>query len=133
MTRLISIALVAAGGALGALARWGVSSWVSQRFYGAIPWGTFTVNTIGSFILAFLAMSAEIGLVSPQLRVFAAIGFLGAFTTFSTFSVETLGLIRQGQYLNGFINIGIQIITGLLFAFLGLIAARALWTSLLKH
>lgn len=133
MTRPISIILVAAGGAFGALARWGISSWVSSRFYGSIPWGTFTVNMAGSFILAFLTMSAEIGLVPPGLRAFAAIGFLGAFTTFSTFSVESLNLLRQEQYLNATINIAAQVVTGLIFALLGFITAKALWTAVLKH
>lgn len=94
------LAWVALGGALGAVARYAASSWVSQlTVHSAFPWGTFVVNVVGSCALGFL-MALGIGdggLLLPQHRHLAGTGFLGAFTTFSTFSFETLEAVESGD------------------------------------
>jgi fluoride exporter len=82
--------LVAAGGALGALARFGVSTWLPRVDF---PWHTLLVNILGSFVLGFLFL--EQGMEHPT-RLFVAVGFIGAFTTMSTYSVETVELWREG-------------------------------------
>ena len=85
--------LVLAGGALGSGARYLVSLWMVDRLGSAFPWGTLSVNVVGSFLIGLLATLAdEFGAVSPDTRVFLIVGLLGGFTTFSSLSLETLRL-----------------------------------------
>ena len=89
---------VAIGGALGAMARYGVSTLVfdasSQRF----PYATLSVNVLGSFLIGILfVLIVEKGLLPPEMRSILMVGFLGAFTTFSTFSLDALGLWQNGH------------------------------------
>ena len=91
---------VAIGGALGAMARYGVSTLVfdasSQRF----PYATLSVNVLGSFLIGILfVLIVEKGLLPPEMRSILMVGFLGAFTTFSTFSLDALGLWQNGHLL----------------------------------
>jgi len=91
---------VAIGGALGAMARYGVSTLVfdasSQRF----PYATLSVNVLGSFLMGILfVVIAEKGLLPTEMRSILMVGFLGAFTTFSTFSLDALGLWQNGHLL----------------------------------
>jgi CrcB protein len=122
--------LVCLGGALGAGARYAVSGWSLRLLGSAFPWGTLVVNVIGSF---FLGLLMEAGLrtdvLSPNLRIAIAVGVLGGFTTFSTFSYETLALLREGALRLGLLNVFVQIFGGLAAAFLGLAAAGLLVRS----
>lgn len=88
---------VAVGGALGALLRFGVSGWVQGWTAGPFPWGTMTVNVLGSLLLGFAVVWLEAAATSAEIRQFATIGLLGAFTTFSTFSYEAVALLRDGD------------------------------------
>jgi CrcB protein len=105
--------VVGAGGAIGALARYYVSDWMRLALGESMPWGTFTVNVLGSFALGFLLVWLQAFAPNDQLRQFAAIGVLGSFTTFSTFSYETVTLARAGEitraasYAAGSIVVGI--------------------------
>lgn len=85
-------ALLAAGGALGALARYGVATWVQQRTGPGFPWGTLVVNVLGSFALGFVLAAIADPAWRPPIVAFAATGFLGDFTTFSTFAYEAAAL-----------------------------------------
>ncbi|MGE0682253.1 MAG: fluoride efflux transporter CrcB [Candidatus Binatia bacterium] len=91
--------MIGLGGILGANARYLVAGWVTQRFGLAFPWGTFLINISGSFVLGlFMAyMLRHPAYYYP--RLFFAVGFLGAYTTFSTFSLESLQLIQNGRFL----------------------------------
>lgn len=89
---------VALGGAIGALLRYGVSGWVQEWTAGTFPWGTMTVNVTGSLLLGFAVVWLESAVSPPEVRQFAAIGLLGAFTTFSTFSLEATSLLRDGDW-----------------------------------
>jgi len=90
---------IALGGALGASARYLLVG-VVQSFSGSLfPLGTLVVNALGSFLLGYFYEAALRSAVTPELRAFFAVGVLGAFTTFSTFSYETLGLLREGATL----------------------------------
>ena len=91
--------VVGAGGALGAIARYYVSEWMGVFAGQSMPWGTFTVNVLGSFVLGFLLVWLQAVAPNDQIRQFAAIGVLGSFTTFSTFSYETVTLVRAGEVL----------------------------------
>lgn len=118
---------VALGGAIGATGRYGI--WLlTSRFApnSHFPWGTATVNVVGSFVLGFLL--ARWGLrtepAGPELRGFLAVGVLGGFTTFSTFSYETIDLLRAGHVSSGVLNVVVQLSLGLLACWAGILCGR---------
>lgn len=112
-------------GAFGALARYGLSSAV-QRFTGSLfPWGTLTVNVLGAFMFGFLWSLVEHRLIiSVETRVIILSGFLGSFTTFSSFMFESGAYVADGQWGMAALNIGAEIILGMAAMFLGLAAGR---------
>lgn len=122
MTKLFWIA---AAGALGTLARYGLGGLV-QRLGGAtFPWGTLSVNIIGSFLFGLIwALASEKAIISSEMRIIILAGFMGAFTTFSTFMFETGGLMRESQWLLTAANLLTQNILGLAAVFLGWAASR---------
>lgn len=90
--------LVAAGGAFGSVCRYLAALWTAQQFGATFPWGTLSVNVAGSFLIGVLATLAdEIGAIGPDVRVLLVVGVLGGFTTFSSFSLETLRLVEQHE------------------------------------
>jgi CrcB protein len=93
----MTLILIAIGGALGALARYGLAGWVQERA-GFFPWGTLVVNVIGCFLLGFAFRWLEATAVPAEWRHAATIGLLGAFTTFSTFSFEAVALAQDGDW-----------------------------------
>jgi CrcB protein len=124
----VPIALaVAIAGSLGALARYGLDGWISRRAPTSFPWGTFTINVTGSFLLglAFVLMTERFR-PDPWLRSAVTIGFLGAYTTFSTFSLETYRLIEDGAYGLAFANIAGSVAAGLAAVYAGVVLGRAL-------
>lgn len=115
---------IAVAGALGALARYALEGWVSKRT-GAFPWGTFVVNVTGAFLLGFLfTLLTERLTVTPWFRSTLTIGFLGAYTTFSTLSLETFRLIEDGAYLLGMANALGSLAAGLLAVYAGVVLGR---------
>ena len=124
MTQVLAIA---AGGALGALLRYWTSTAVHGRLGQAFPWGTLTVNVLGSLLMGFLYIWLTDRLSSgPAVRAFLIIGLLGAFTTFSTFSVETLNLVESGQPGKALANVLISVGVCFAAAAAGVFAARQL-------
>ncbi len=118
--------LVAVGGALGALARYAVDRAVMGAI-GSTVLGTFLINISGSFALGvFIALSASRTSWPAELRFFIAVGFLGAYTTFSTLTVASVQLFDDGEITRGLLNIFGSIAVGLLAAFLGILVGRAL-------
>jgi CrcB protein len=115
---------VAAGGALGAVLRYAVSGWSYRIFPGVFPWGTLAVNLLGSLVIGILWGLFEDAMVSQSARLFLLPGILGAFTTFSTFSLESFHLIRDGEY--GFVawNIVLSVVLGIALVFTGYFSAR---------
>jgi CrcB protein len=93
---------VALGSALGGVARYWCSGFVAERFGETFPWGTLTVNVVGSFLVGFIAaISSTDGrfIIPAEARQFMMVGILGGFTTFSSFSLQTLTLARNGEWL----------------------------------
>ena len=116
---------VAAGGALGAVARYLAASQVMQWLGAGFPYGTLTVNVVGSFILGLLTETMALAWSpSPELRALLVVGVLGAFTTFSTFSLDTILLIERHQWALAalYILVSVAFSVGGLFA--GLRVAR---------
>lgn len=123
MSKYLAIGL---GGFCGALLRY----WLSGRVYAAwpgsdFPGGTLAVNLLGSFALGLAAGLADHYIIHPNLRLFLTVGLLGAFTTFSTFSYETIMLLQVSSFYKAFLNVFASVLLGLMAAFLGLIVGRA--------
>ncbi len=124
MTQVLAIA---AGGAIGALLRYWTSLAVHSRLGTGFPYGTLVVNVLGSLLMGFLYIwLIERLAAGPALRAFLLIGVLGAFTTFSAFSMETLNLIEGGQAGKALLNIAVSITVCIAAAALGIFAARQL-------
>ena len=120
-------ALVAAGGALGAMSRYGVDRAVNGIF-GTTVLGTFAVNISGSFLLGLLvaAGAGRMG-VPDEARAFAAVGFLGSYTTFSTLTVASVQLAGDGDWLRAAVNVIGSIVVGVIAAFAGILVGRAIF------
>jgi CrcB protein len=123
---LIKFLTIGIGGFVGALLRYGVSGWVYSFSRNDFPYGTLAVNIAGSFILGLIVGLGEQYIMHPNLKLFLTIGVLGAFTTFSTFSYETIILLQLSSYLKAFVNVSFSVFLGLIAAFIGLAAGKAL-------
>ncbi len=123
----VKLVLLAAAGAAGTLARYWVSG-VSYRVFGEyFPYGTLAVNVIGSFLFGLVwALSEERMAVSVFARTVILVGFMGAFTTFSTFAFETMNYVRDGQYLIALLNISSNCVLGFGAVISGMWIARVL-------
>ena len=117
--------LISLGAILGANARYWVGDWAAQRWGSAFPLGTLLINLSGSFLLGlFVTLATERFMLDPRWRTFFAIGFLGAYTTFSTYTYESMNLINQGQWAAGLINLLGSAVLGALAVFLGIALGR---------
>lgn len=116
---------IALFGALGCLARYFLSGLVHDHLGASMPYGTLAVNAIGAFLIGLVM---EFGLrttqISPDLRIGLTIGFLGGFTTFSTFSYETFRLLEGAQFLPAALNVLVSVVACLAFTYLGIETAR---------
>lgn len=113
---------IAIGGALGSVARFWLSGVVANRFGETFPWGTILVNITGSFVIGVFATSAGSEgrwLVSPAFRQFFMIGICGGYTTFSSFSLQTLDMVRDGEYLHAGANVLFSVVLCLIGVWLG--------------
>jgi CrcB protein len=116
---------IAVAGAVGAVARYGMQSWAARLWGERFPWGTLLVNLVGCFLLGFLLeMVWRSSWTNPWLRVFLPIGLLGGFTTFSTFSYETLQNAHAGNWGVAGWNVVANLGLGLAATALGLMLAR---------
>lgn len=116
---------IAVGGALGAMGRFAMSSQVYNITGREFAWGTLSVNVVGSFLMGLAAVLLIDKLdLSAEWRAFIIVGFLGAFTTFSTFSYETMQYIQEGELTKAVMNIAISVISCLIALWLGMFAAK---------
>ena len=122
---MLAYLLVALGGALGSVARYGFSGWIggmTERQGSLFPWGTLAVNITGSFLIGFLFALSEPGgrrWVGPTGREFFMYGVCGGYTTFSSFSLQTLNLLQDGEWLQAGGNVLLSVVLCLIGVWLG--------------
>ncbi len=121
---------IAVGGAIGAVLRYLVSGVAYNQFGAAFPIGTLLVNLIGCLLIGFLAQLFEEIIVPPNMRLFVLTGTLGAFTTFSTYGLETVKLWQDGELRLALLNVAANNVVGILFVVLGFILARTLLAAM---
>jgi len=115
---MINYLLVSLGAAIGGGLRFGVSRWIYKILPSSFPYGTLMVNVVGSFVIGIIMFYLDPKeMISPRLRLFLTVGFCGGFTTFSTFSYETISLFRDSQFTLASLNI----LTNLIFCLAGVL------------
>jgi CrcB protein len=127
VSQLLPYLLVGIGGFFGANARFVVGTWVGATFGTRFPLGTFVVNVSGCFLIGVLGTLIMERLVArpDHVQLLLAIGFLGAYTTFSSFEFENHALFLDGEWLTAALNIALSVLLGLVAVRLGVIAAKA--------
>ncbi len=123
------VLLIGLGGFAGSVLRYVVSGYIQQVTRSAgYPYGTLAVNVLGCLAIGFLSELAEArGVLTPEARAFLVIGFLGGFTTFSTFGNETINLLRDGESLPGMLNVAGNVLLGLAAVYGGRAATYLIW------
>jgi CrcB protein len=118
---------IAAGSALGGVSRYLIGGVVQRLFDTTFPAGTLVVNLTGSFLLGFfLRFALDTPALTPELRAFLTIGFCGGYTTFSTFSYETVALLEDGEWVRAAMYAGLSVLLALGATILGFLAARGI-------
>jgi fluoride exporter len=126
---LRNIIAISLGAVAGALTRYYLSLWFVQKFGASFPYGTFFINITGCLMMGFFATLAleRIPTIPPEIRLLVAVGFLGSYTTFSTYGLDTINLLRAGNLVRaGFYWVGSAIL-GVIGVQLGVIIARGFW------
>src|SRR5271156_5811514 len=124
MTKYLMVGL---GGFLGAIARFWLGGYIGERMGTRFPYGTFVINISGSFVIGFImTLLTENAHWSPNWRYLVPVGFIGAYTTFSTFEYETLRSVQEGQWIVAMLNVVLSVILGFAGVWLGVAPARAI-------
>ncbi len=118
--------LVAIGGAIGAAGRYLIGGWVQSIAGSGFPAGTFFVNATGSLVIGLILGLAERGSISGQARLLLAVGVMGGYTTFSSFSYDNFGLLQSGEIARLLLNMAGQLAIGLFAAYVGVVISRAI-------
>jgi len=122
---MTKLAWLAGAGALGTLARYGVGGVVQRAFGGAFPWGTLVVNALGCLLFGLVwALAEERLVISGETRLILLVGFMGAFTTFSTFAFETSAMLRDAEWSFALANVLSENVLGIACFFAGLALGR---------
>ncbi len=123
---MMNVLVIGIGGFVGAVARYGIAVWIGQRWGRSFPLGTFVVNVSGSFLIGLMmTLMAERFTENPQWRLLLIVGFLGAYTTFSTFEYETGGLLKDGEWLFAGLNVVLSVFVGFIALKLGEVMAKS--------
>ena len=123
----MTLAWIAVGGAAGAASRYVLQGWVDDLAGGRFPWGTFAINISGSFALGVLfALAVDRAILSPEVRVPLMVGFISAYTTFSTLMLESWRLVEEGDLVFALANLLGSVVVGMIAVVAGLALGRAL-------
>ena len=121
------IVLIGMAGMMGTLARYWLSGWADERWGASFPAGTLIVNLLGCLAIGFLFQATEEKyLIDPVLRSAILVGFLGGFTTFSSFGVQTFSLLREGEIFLAGVNVVVSNVVGLILVWTGYTVSRSL-------
>ncbi len=124
---MTNIMIIGIGGFVGAVVRYLLAIWIGQRWGRTFPLGTFVINVSGSFLIGLLmTLMTERIIENPQWRLLLVVGFLGAYTTFSTFEYETGGLFKDGEWLFAGINVIGSVVVGFIALKLGEVIAKSI-------
>jgi len=124
---MTNILMIGIGGFLGAVTRYGVAVWIGQRWGRSFPLGTFVINITGSFLIGLLmTLMTEKIIENPQWRLLLVVGFLGAYTTFSTFEYETGALLKDSEWLYAGVNVIGSVFVGFIALKLGEVIAKSI-------
>jgi len=123
----MNIMIIGIGGFIGAISRYGLALWIGQRWGRSFPLGTFVINVSGSFLIGLLmTLMMERFTVNPLWRLLLVVGFLGAYTTFSTFEFETGALLKDGEWAFAMLNVILSVVVGFIALKLGEMIAKAI-------
>jgi fluoride exporter len=123
----MNILIIGIGGFVGAVSRYGLALWIGQRWGRSFPLGTFVINVSGSFLIGLLmTLMVERFTANPQWRLLLVVGFLGAYTTFSTFEYETGALLKDGEWAFAMLNVILSVVAGFIALKLGEAIAKAI-------
>ena len=124
---MMNYLIIGAGGFVGAINRYILAVWIGQRWGRSFPLGTFIINVTGSFLIGLLmTLMAERFTENPQWRLLLVVGFLGAYTTFSTFEYETGALLKDSEWLFASLNVILSVFVGFLALKLGEAIAKSI-------
>jgi CrcB protein len=120
------VLLVLIGGGIGSACRYGISTAAGRAFGDGFAWGTLAVNLLGCLLIGFIVGLADRAIVSRAVRILLVTGFLGGFTTFSSFSLESVRMMLAGSFGKGLLDIGLNVVLGLALTVAGLSLASRL-------
>jgi CrcB protein len=129
---MFAVIAICIGACLGALARWQLGLWLnpSTSDDGLLPWGTLAANLIGGYLIGLcIGIFQNMPQLAPEWRLLCVTGFLGALTTFSTFSAEVVGMLQQGRLALALFTAGIHLLGSLVLTYLGLYTVKVLGIS----
>ena len=129
---MLSVIAICVGACFGALARWQLGLWLNPPTpeAGLFPWGTLAANLIGGYLIGLcMGIFQNLPQIDPEWRLLCITGFLGALTTFSTFSIEVVGMLQQGRLLLALSTASVHLIGSLLLTYLGLYTVKLITTS----
>ena len=129
---MLSVIAICVGACLGALARWQLGLWLNPPTSeaGIFPWGTLAANLIGGYLIGLcMGIFQNLPQIDPEWRLLCITGFLGALTTFSTFSIEVVGMLQQGRLLLALSTASVHLIGSLLLTYLGLYTVKLIISS----
>lgn len=116
---MLKYLVIGVGGFLGAIARYALGVYIGSRYGVRFPLGTFIINVSGSFLIGFILVLLARTTASAYWRYLIPIGFIGAYTTFSTFEYETLRAIQDGQVMTGLLNVALSLVIGFIAVWAG--------------
>ncbi len=129
---MLSVIAICVGACLGALARWQLGLWLNPTSpeEGIFPWGTLAANLMGGYLIGLcMGIFQNLPQIDPEWRLLCITGFLGALTTFSTFSIEVVGMLQQGRLFLALSTASVHLIGSLLLTHLGLYTVKLIITS----